>query len=68
MTINSCDIKRYSYKGIHQLPIILTALLHLPDKRCLSHDMCRYQAMMTLHFLNDFANDTESTQYSKTTS
>ena len=27
-----------------------------------------YQVMMTLHFLNDVANDTESTQKSKNTS
>ena len=31
----------------------------LPDK----HDL--YQVMMTLHFLNDVANETESTQKSK---
>ena len=36
----------------------------LPDKRCLSHGTCLYQVMMTLHFLNDVANDTESTQKS----
>ena len=34
----------------------------LPDKRCLSHGMCLYQVMMTLHFLNDVANDAQSTQ------
>ena len=34
----------------------------LPYKRCLSHDMCLYQVMMMLHFLNDVANDAESTQ------
>ena len=27
----------------------------LPDKRWLSHGMCLYQVMMTLHFLNDVA-------------
>ena len=32
----------------------------LPDKRCLSHGMNLYQVMMTLHFLNDVANDAES--------
>ena len=37
----------------------------LPDKRCLSHGMCLYKVMMTLHFLNDAANDTESTQNKK---
>ena len=35
---------------------------HLPVKRCLSHGMCLYQVIMTLHFLNDIANDAESTQ------
>ena len=40
----------------------------LSDKRCLSHGMCLYQIMMTLHFLNDVANDDESTQKSKITS
>ena len=33
----------------------------LPDKRCLSHGNCLYQVMMMLHFLNDVANDTETT-------
>ena len=36
----------------------------LPDKHGLSHDMCLYQVMMTLHFLNYVANDTEPTQKS----
>ena len=36
----------------------------LPDKRNLFHGMCLYQVMMTLHFLNDVANDAESTQKS----
>ena len=53
---------------VYQLPPILTALLALPDKHCLSHGMCLYQVMMTLHFLNDVANDAESTQKSKITS
>ena len=34
----------------------------LPDKRCLSHGMCLYQVMMTLHVLSDAANDADSTQ------
>ena len=34
----------------------------LPDTRCLSQGMCLCQVMMTLHFLNDVANDFESTQ------
>ena len=40
----------------------------LPDKLCLSHGMCLYQVMMMMHFLNDVANDTESTQKSIITS
>ena len=40
----------------------------LPGKHCLSHGMCLYQVMMILHFLNDVANDAESTQKSKITS
>ena len=34
----------------------------LPYKHCLSHGMCLYQVMMTLHFLNDVTYDAESTQ------
>ena len=40
----------------------------LPDKRCLSQGMCLNQVIMTVHFLNDVANDAESTQKSKITS
>ena len=29
------------------------------DERCLSHGMCLYQLIMTLHFLNDVINDIE---------
>ena len=49
---------------IDQLPRLLAELncCTLPDKRCLSYSMCLYQAMMTLHFFNDIANDAESTQ------
>ena len=36
---------------IYQLPLRLTALLHVAHKRCLSHGMYLYQVMMTLHFL-----------------
>ena len=31
-----------------------------PDKHCLSHGMCLYQVKMTLHFLNDVANENGS--------
>ena len=37
----------------------------LPDKHGLSHGMCLYQVMMMLHFLNDVADDAESTQNGK---
>ena len=47
------------------IPLILTALLPMPDKHCLSHGMCLYQVMMTLHFLNVDTNDAESTQKSE---
>ena len=40
----------------------------LPDKHCLSHGMCLYMVIMTLHFLNDVTNDTESKQKLKITS
>ena len=54
-----------SVKVIVVLKIIITshitALLTLPDKHCISHGMCIYQVMMMLHFLNDVANDAEST-------
>ena len=37
----------------------------LPDEHGLSHSMCLYLVMMTLHFLNDVANDAESTKHLK---
>ena len=37
-------------------------ILAVTDKYCLSHSMRLYQVMMTLHFLNDVANDAESTK------
>ena len=56
-------ISHFSCTGYFcQLPLILTALLTLPDKHCLSQGMCLYQVMMTLHFLNDGANNAKSTQ------
>ena len=36
--------------------------------RCLINIMCLYQVMLTLHFLDDVANDAELTQKSKITS
>ena len=55
--------------NVYQSRLILTALFQ--------HDLINvsyltacylYQVMMTLHFLNDVANDAESTQKSKNTS
>ena len=40
----------------------------LSDKRCLSQGMYLNQVMMSLHLLNDVANDAESKQKSKITS
>ena len=37
---------------------------HWPDKRWLPHDMCLYQVIMTLHFLNNVINGIESTRKS----
>ena len=60
---NKCfDCMKWQYTMFYQLPLILTALLHFADKRYLPHGMCLYQVMMTLHDLNDLANDAEPTQ------
>ena len=50
---------------IYQLPLYELKCCTLLDKRYLSHSMCLYQVIMTLHFLNDVANGAESTQTSK---
>ena len=47
---------------IYQLPLVLNALLHVDWHTLSISRMCLYQVMMTLHFLNDVANDAESTQ------
>ena len=67
MTHHGCIQKFHlgRYIVVYQLPLILTVCRTLPDKLCLSHGMCLYQVMMALHFLNDNANDAESTQKSK---
>ena len=49
-------------KGTIKHDLSVTSHINCTDKRCLSHSMCLYQVMMTLHFLNNIANDTESTQ------
>ena len=54
---------------IYQLPLILTELLQHNLINVSYLTACYlYQVMMTLHFLNDVANDAESTQKSKITS
>ena len=76
ITSNICDsylrleysflnLRSERYVVFHQLSLILMHCCTLPDKLCLSQDMCLYQVMMTLHFLNDLAHDAESTQTSK---
>ena len=60
-----CYSKDCTVAFFYHLPNILIVLGTLPDKRCLSHGMCLYQVMMTLHFLNDVSNDAESTPKSK---
>ena len=50
-----------------QMTLVVSVTSHiicrtLHDKLCLSHGMCLFQVMMTLHFLNDVTNDAESAQ------
>ena len=44
------EVRRRQISGIYiinyQLPRILTALLHVADKSCLSHGMCLYQVTL----------------------
>ena len=48
---------------IYQSPLILTELFqHSLINVSYLTACCLYQVMMTLHFLNDVANDAESTQ------
>ena len=64
----------YSYNMILVYFILsVTSHINYIVARCLINVVyltacCLYQVMMTLHFLNDVANDAESTQNSKTTS
>ena len=55
--------------SFYQSPLILTELFQHNLINVSYLTACYlYQVMMTLHFLNDVANDTESTQKSKITS
>ena len=58
-----------TYVPFYQSPLVLTELFqhNLINVSCLTACYL-YQVMMTLHFLNDVANDTESTQKSKISS
>ena len=40
----------------------VTSHINCSVARCPSHGMRLYQVIMTLHFLNNFVNDIESTQ------
>ena len=57
----SLGVKIFMVNIIVYLSVTIHIKCTLPDK-CLSQGMCTCQAMMTLHFLNDVANDTESAQ------
>ena len=64
-------IKKASEGGmaIYQSPLVLTELFQHNLINVSYLTACYlYQVMMTLHFLNDVANDEESTQKSKITS
>ena len=51
------------YNHVYQLPLILTELFQHNLINVSYPTACYlYQVMMTLHFLNDVANDSESTQ------
>ena len=50
--VDTNDFGSYVIKFISYLSYKLHCCT-LPDKRCLSHNMCLYQVMMTFHILND---------------
>ena len=60
MKYSLSDIDIYFLSVTSHIDCIVT----LCDKSCLSHGLCLYQVMMTLHFLNDVANDTDWSQTS----
>ena len=60
---------RLSDIALYQLPLILTALLHVDLINVAYLMACAFiRFLMTLHFFNDVDNDAESTQNSKITS
>ena len=57
------SFKALQYNSIYQSPLILTELFQHNLINVSYLTACYlYQVMMTLHFLNDVANDAESTQ------
>ena len=67
--IAGVDFSCYSSTLFYQSPLILTELIQHNLINVSYLTACYlYQFMMTLHFLNDVANDAESTQKSKITS
>ena len=63
------DFKVNELTDYYQSPLILTELFQHNLINVSYLTACYlYQVMMTLHFLNDVANDTESTQKSNITS
>ena len=60
---NVCNYKKKSHICFYQSPLILTELFQHNLINVSYLTTCYlYQVMMTLHFLNDVANDAESTQ------
>ena len=69
-TPKNIEIQNFNPKKWHE-PTYVWKYQSIPPSLInvvLSHGMCLYQVMMMLHFLNDVANDAESTQKSKTAS
>ena len=66
-------VKLVLYQKLQYWDLSVTSRINCIVARCLVNVVyltacCLYQVMMTLHFLNDVANDAESTQKSKITS
>ena len=64
---------KYFFFNKHKLNVSVTVHIHRivarwPNKRWLSHRIGLFQVVMMLQFLNDVANDVESTQKSIITS
>ena len=55
-----CGLNRFVHEGMNH---ISNVKVHLKTRRG-NVNICLYQVMMTLHFLNDVVNDAEQTQKS----